>query len=725
MRLLLLCLLMAASAAGLPATAGPYHLDLTTDPPVIPVGRAELLIQVRDASGQPVEGATVRALTRMPTMDMGEKEQTGSPAGKPGLYRVPATFAMEGSYVITVRVDGPAGQAETEFRVATGQAPSGTGVGLYLTMGLVLAVLGGLGLWLYRSGHLPPWSTVASREVLGGLLLLAVMAGGAFWAVHTLRRPGAMTPLEAQGMEMNMPAPPGALAVRVEPVQRGTVEEAVRYAGQAVAYQEQPVYPRTEGIVEWMPFYVGDRVHAGQTVARLDVSQLKPEQLERQAGALEAARGLEVARSQEEEAQAEIRLAQAEHAEKEAVVSAARSRVEQATARAEAARAQARYQREELRRSKILADVGGLSQEDLQRDQATARETEEKLKEARADVEAAQAEVRAASSQAQAHHAHLESARAALATRSRQVEQAEAQLASARAREASADARLGYAEVKSTLNGVVTERKISPGVLVRPGDALLEVAQIDPIRLQANVSEADLARVEVGDPVRVVDSRGEVVPARVTSVSPAVNTSTRQGVVETVVPNRGGRFLPGNLVRLELVTDRVEQTLRVPSEAIQENGEERWVWIARPEGGGHTAHRIPIEIGAGNAETTAVREGLEPGQLVIIDGPRSLREGDAVSLTRSVAEDPSPTVRVTSQGFEPEKIEVEAGKPFTITFLRTTDATCGTEVTFPDLELTRKLPLNQPVSIELPPQSGQPLRFTCGMGMLEGQVVAR
>ena len=82
-----------------------------------------------------------------------------------------------------------------------------------------------------------------------------------------------------------------------------------------------------------------------------------------------------------------------------------------------------------------------------------------------------------------------------------------------------------------------------------------------------------------------------------------------------------------------------------------------------------------------------------------------------------------PGVRITEKGFEPDKVEVAAGKPVKLTFLRTTDATCGTEVTFPDLKLTKKLPLNQPVTVELTPHAGHTLHFTCGMNMLKGTLI--
>lgn len=82
------------------------------------------------------------------------------------------------------------------------------------------------------------------------------------------------------------------------------------------------------------------------------------------------------------------------------------------------------------------------------------------------------------------------------------------------------------------------------------------------------------------------------------------------------------------------------------------------------------------------------------------------------------------TVTVDGDGYHPATLNVEAGKPLTITFRRTTDRTCGTEVVFPSLNIRKDLPLNQDVTVRVTPQAGA-LAFTCGMGMYRGSVVAR
>ena len=64
------------------------------------------------------------------------------------------------------------------------------------------------------------------------------------------------------------------------------------------------------------------------------------------------------------------------------------------------------------------------------------------------------------------------------------------------------------------------------------------------------------------------------------------------------------------------------------------------------------------------------------------------------------------------------------GVPTRVTFTRKTDATCGTEVLFPDYNIKKALPLNQAVVVEFTPRKGE-IKFTCGMNMLQGKVVAQ
>jgi plastocyanin domain-containing protein len=89
---------------------------------------------------------------------------------------------------------------------------------------------------------------------------------------------------------------------------------------------------------------------------------------------------------------------------------------------------------------------------------------------------------------------------------------------------------------------------------------------------------------------------------------------------------------------------------------------------------------------------------------------------------------PSADVTASEHGFTPSSFEVPSGGPgshATVTFVRTTDKTCATEVVFPDLNIKKDLPLNQVVPVELPTDTAKRLSFECGMAMYKGAVVVR
>jgi plastocyanin domain-containing protein len=82
-------------------------------------------------------------------------------------------------------------------------------------------------------------------------------------------------------------------------------------------------------------------------------------------------------------------------------------------------------------------------------------------------------------------------------------------------------------------------------------------------------------------------------------------------------------------------------------------------------------------------------------------------------------------ISVTSNGFEPADIGVQAGRPVLLTVTRTTDRTCATEILFKDPNVRKSLPLNQPVAIRFTPKQAGTLHYACGMGMLAGTITVR
>lgn len=774
--LTLLLALIAALAAAVQGSAGPYRIDLKTDPAVIPVGRAKLLITLTDSAGKPVSGATVKVLAQMPGMAMGEREETAAPGASPGAYTAPAVFGMAGSYEAKISISGPLGSAQTSLSLATGQGTESGGlpvgtivIGLILVAGIALIIR-----QVRHSGQTIAWRGIFNRQVALSVLLLGAALAVAVWAINTFRRPGSMTPLEAQVMEMNAPAPEGTLPVTLAKAETKPFSTTVTYTGQAAGFVEQDVVARVSGAIVWMPYYTGNKVTKGQVLARLDTTQIDPMVSEKIAGVDTAAQGVDVATMEYQQAlnmvtqaRAEVSMAQGELAESKSMLDAAQqgrgsaeSQVSSAQADVAAMRAEQRsaeaegnYQDQELQRMKALFDKGAISKDEWQRAQAEAQKARAETDKAREGVNRAQAGVVAA-------RAELRKTDAEIAAAKRKVQQAEAQVrakqaavttaqsaaAAARAKigqsrsgvaEASASLRgattqRGYAELRSEVDGVVTSRVISPGVVVAPGQTVLKVAQTSPIRLQANVPEADLARIQFGATVKVKrrDGVGAPLTLKVTSVSPSVDPNSRTGVVEALYPNADGRFVPGQYVSMEISIGADGPATVIPSDSVQTEEDKSYVWIAEPfMNNEFTVSRHEVQITGRAGDLVAVKFGVVPGQQVVLAPPQGLMAGTRVASMvdqGSLPVQAIQTIEITAAGYNPPSINVPAGKVFKVIFIRRDDKTCGTEVIFPDLGIRKALPLNVPVTIDIPAQpEGKELNFTCPMNMLKGKAVAK
>jgi len=104
----------------------------------------------------------------------------------------------------------------------------------------------------------------------------------------------------------------------------------------------------------------------------------------------------------------------------------------------------------------------------------------------------------------------------------------------------------------------------------------------------------------------------------------------------------------------------------------------------------------------------------------------SMRQPGATSGAAAEAalqnEAQTATVEVTDKGFEPSSLKLKAGAPAKVTFVRKTDETCAKEVVIKEYNINRKLPLNEPVTVEFTPHKGE-FSFACGMDMIKGKLI--
>ena len=116
------------------------------------------------------------------------------------------------------------------------------------------------------------------------------------------------------------------------------------------------------------------------------------------------------------------------------------------------------------------------------------------------------------------------------------------------------------------------------------------------------------------------------------------------------------------------------------------------------------------------------------GSLAVL--PSCHKEPAAAAEAQKGADPSAGGLRVVASehGFAPASLTLPKGAPgakATVTFTRTSDQTCATEVVFPDLDIKKDLPLNKPVSVDVPLDPPRTLAFQCGMGMYKGALVVK
>ncbi len=198
----------------------------------------------------------------------------------------------------------------------------------------------------------------------------------------------------------------------------------------------------------------------------------------------------------------------------------------------------------------------------------------------------------------------------------------------AEARLASARLDLAKSRVRAPWSGRVAETRVEVGDYVTPGQPVVELVEVDTLKVVAPVPASDVPHLAVGRPVTIrVDALpGERFEGRIVRLGAELDARSRTLDVEAEIANPGGRLRPGMLATMEVPRRTLEGALLVPLEAVVDLGEERALFVA--DGG--VARRRVVELGPVLGERVVVAAGLAPGERVIVEGEERVAEGQPV-----------------------------------------------------------------------------------------------
>ena len=383
----------------------------------------------------------------------------------------------------------------------------------------------------------------------------------------------------------NAAAPPVLVTVQAQHPVQGPIAEQITADAILAPIAQAAIAPKLSAPVR--KFYVerGQRVHAGELLVTLENNDLAAAATDNK-GSLEAAQA--------------------------AYATATKAQVPEDTLKAEsdlaAAKANLDLNKSIVKSRKQLFAEGAIPGRDLDT--------------AKAALVQAQAAYDAASQ-------HLELVRSV--SHEAALKAAKGQLTSAEGKYNGAEAQVNYSQIRSPIDGVVTDRPLFAGETAPAGTPLITVMDTTVLLAKTHIAHSLAQQLKVGEAAAVlVPGVADPVSAKVTMVSPALDPGSTTVEVWLKIDNKTGKLKVGTPVKVSITGRTVAQAWRVPDSAIvtADDGSKS-VMVVGSDG---EAHRKPVTLGIDDGTDVQVLGGLAPTDLVITGGAYALDEGARVKI---------------------------------------------------------------------------------------------
>ena len=201
----------------------------------------------------------------------------------------------------------------------------------------------------------------------------------------------------------------------------------------------------------------------------------------------------------------------------------------------------------------------------------------------------------------------------------------------------SAQLKLGYAEIRSPIDGRTGSYQVDAGNLVKANDStpLVVINQTRPVYVVCSVPERYLAEIQdriagggLTIEANVPDSSAPAVSGKVVFVDNQVDMATGTIRLKAEIANQDERLLPGQFLRVSLALREINDVVAVPDAAVQIGQQGSYVYVVGPD---NKAELRTIRPGPSADGFTAVGEGIAAGERVVIDGQMNLYPGALVT----------------------------------------------------------------------------------------------
>ncbi|RQO76059.1 efflux transporter periplasmic adaptor subunit [Aquitalea sp. FJL05] len=235
-----------------------------------------------------------------------------------------------------------------------------------------------------------------------------------------------------------------------------------------------------------------------------------------------------------------------------------------------------------------------------------------------------------------------------------QVDNDAADLKSKKAQVAQQAALVAKKTIRAPFAGRVGITSVNPGQYLNAGDKIVTLQQIDPIHVDFNLPQSQLAAVSIGQKV-VIKTDGtadKTFAGNVNAINPKIDTSTRNVQVQALIANPGRKLLPGMFASASLDTGREQPYLTLPQTAITYNAYGSTVFVVKAAGkeasaaaGSLVVKQVFVTTGPTRGDQVAILSGVSEGEQVVTTGQVKLKNGTAVTVDNAVqpTNNPNPT----------------------------------------------------------------------------------
>jgi len=388
-------------------------------------------------------------------------------------------------------------------------------------------------------------------------------------------------------------------------VEVGDIENNVMASGKVKALNTVDVGAQVSGEVKRLYVEVGDEVKQGDLIAQIDQVTQKNSLSNEQASLEQSEAALQSAQAESLSKQASLKSAYADLASRQSELKQAQS---------------------DFARLQDLVAIDAISQQEYDT-QATSVET----------AKAAVANARAA----------IDTAKAAIATTEANINSQQAALRKSRTNVSTAEEDLSYTTIRAPISGTVVSITTEQGTTVNANQTaptLVTLADLSTVRINAQISEADVINVSAGMPAyfNIIGNPDQQYDATLTAIEPAPeqisSTSSTDAAIYYVgyveVPNPDRLFRIDMTAQIYIIVNEAKNALLVPSTVIQEKrakGKEKgkaatgkFVRVLKEDG---TVEERTVEVGIDNRVNAQILSGLKEGEEVIISEESGKKSG--------------------------------------------------------------------------------------------------